>query len=281
MKTGWGFAFVLVAGCAVHATTETTSAQAGCPEGATFAADINACETVSEHAVRMTRQRQEKMQADRAAADAERVRRDRENEACRFSVESFERTCAGVAALDARAAQCTNPIMGPKYREAAASRRRDLAGSVLIDIARRTHDVPAVQDLASPDAVLANIEPAKVRLEELKCLDPAAGATAQQTIDTWAVAVAKAVADENTCRATPACVGARIAVDLCTEISRRKGNFEEIAKEKRNPGGVVNLTYLHQLGEAIQDNDAKIKELRALYKDRTHATFADASCKPR
>jgi len=52
----------------------------------------------------------------------------------------------------------------------------------------------------------------------------------------------------------------------------------EIAQERRNPGGVVDLNALHDLGQRIQDIDAGLPGLKADYKAAAHKPFGEALC---
>ena len=84
---------------------------------------------------------------------------------------------------------------------------------------------------------------------------------------------------EKQCRATPACMGARIAVLICDELGQRRALVQQIATEKANPSGVVNLATLHDLGTSIQSLDAMLADARAAYVKWVHKPLNERACK--
>ena len=69
--------------------------------------------------------------------------------------------------------------------------------------------------------------------------------------------------------------GARIAEQLCPTLVDRRETAAQIAAERRSPGGVVNLSTLHDPGEKLQYNDAMIAKLSAEYTAAAKAPFTE------
>lgn len=84
----------------------------------------------------------------------------------------------------------------------------------------------------------------------------------------------KSIADEETCRGTDACVAARV----CAVLADRDAVAKAIAKEKANPGGVVDLVLLHDLGRQLQDDNAAIPELKAQFQRARAKVFSERMC---
>jgi hypothetical protein len=101
---------------------------------------------------------------------------------------------------------------------------------------------------------------------------------AQTDVEAWAALREKDISDEQTCRATPTCMGARIAVPLCQAIAIRRAAMRGIARERANPARVVDLNTLHELGQQVQEKDAIAADLKARYAAVTHKAFSEASC---
>ena len=114
-------------------------------------------------------------------------------------------------------------------------------------------------------------------VDQLWCYDANAAMKAQTDVEAWAALREKGISDEQTCRATSTCTGARIAVPLCQAIAIRRAAMRGIAQERANPAG-VDLNTLHELGQQVQDNDAIAADLKARYAAVTHKAFSEASC---
>ena len=97
-------------------------------------------------------------------------------------------------------------------------------------------------------------------------------------LDQEAAKVAKMIADEQACRATPTCMAARVAKEICNDIATLKDVKRQIADEKANPGGVVDLELLHGLGERQQANEAAIRDEKAQYLKLAKKPFSEALC---
>lgn len=70
------------------------------------------------------------------------------------------------------------------------------------------------------------------------------------------------VAGEAACRASDKCMGDR----MCALVADRRDVYRQIATEKANPAGVVDLVRLHTLGEEAQSVEATIKVMATWYQ---------------
>jgi hypothetical protein len=89
----------------------------------------------------------------------------------------------------------------------------------------------------------------------------------------WAMKTEGDMDSEMKCRASVVCEAERIAGPLCDAIQDRDDAQRQMAAERRNPSGVVNLATLHDLGERIQIDDATIGNLKARYASKVHRAF--------
>lgn len=150
-------------------------------------------------------------------------------------------------------------------------RMKDLVG----DKARLTD---ALRDREKPKDMIEHVNSARTMTERMRCYDESAAASARADVDAWAVVVENAVADEEKCRVTPKCMGERLTAPLCEAIKQRRDATQEIARERRNPSGVVDMNWLHTLGERVQDAEDAIATLRAKYQSLTHRPFDERAC---
>lgn len=67
---------------------------------------------------------------------------------------------------------------------------------------------------------------------------------------------------EVACRASDKCMGDR----MCALVADRRDVYRQIATEKANPAGVVDLVRLHTLGEEAQSVEATIKVMATWYQ---------------
>lgn len=107
--------------------------------------------------------------------------------------------------------------------------------------------------------------------------------------EAWAAADDAAINQEQACRMTRGCVAARNAArakadleatvgGICEFLSRRAEDVREIAREKANPSGVVDLNVLHVRGGDIQWIDDQLIGLKNHYAALVHKPFALAVC---
>ena len=111
--------------------------------------------------------------------------------------------------------------------------------------------------------------------------DPDATAKTEQ----WVSAMQAAVVVEKACRVDKKCMAKRAAEEaeakfltdvvnpLCAADSSREEARAAIAREKANPGGVVDVTLLHDLGITIQNAEDEMKPLRPRYLAVRHHPF--------
>jgi hypothetical protein len=138
-------------------------------------------------------------------------------------------------------------------------------------------DAPEIRGRQSP---MQMIQAAKTGLTQAQCYTSKQEAIAQSlaVVDQESAQVTKLIADEKSCRITPACIGARIAAEICADLKDRREVQKQINEEKANPGGVVDLELLHSLGERAQADDAAITSEKAQYAKTTHKPFTEALC---
>jgi len=81
---------------------------------------------------------------------------------------------------------------------------------------------------------------------------------------------------EDSCEAADACMAARV----CEAIATRTDIGAQIRRERANPGGVVNLKLLHDLGEQAQALDDLIAARKKRFVSARKKPFAASMCKP-
>jgi hypothetical protein len=139
---------------------------------------------------------------------------------------------------------------------------------------------PHLEAMDTPsDARTTVVQPVLELQAQLRQYDADAADKLQARVDAWSAGVDKQIADEEKCRQTPQCMGDRIALPLCDAIADRRDAAQSIVKERSNPGGVVDLSALHDLGQRIQQDDAAIASLKRQYASAVHKSFSEASCK--
>jgi hypothetical protein len=121
---------------------------------------------------------------------------------------------------------------------------------------------------------LLDVEKTRQAAERLRETDPALVST---TTD-WADRIRRAATAEKVCRTSTECLADRAAKPLCEALSEKKGHQADLAKEKANPAGVVNLAYLHDIGQALQDDDDRIAEAKRAYSAATKLPFRESRC---
>lgn len=112
----------------------------------------------------------------------------------------------------------------------------------------------------------------------LRCYDPSAAAGVDEQVSRWSAALDAAIAQELTCRASPDCMAQRVGAKICGVLADRREAVAAMSRERSNPGGVVDLVTLHDLGEKTQFDDATLGQLRANYTALAHRAFNDATC---
>ena len=217
-------------------------------------------------------------QAERDAHHAERARQDAASAQVHSNIGRAD-SCSGILALEAAAARSSSTDEAERYRKAAAQNRKQQASRIASDLSyETTKPRRAVVDMPNPREVLSPIEATRARLTELRCLDPATADLSEAKVQRWAAAIEKDVSEEEACRASVECMTARAAAPICDAIERRRQWMQDMAKERRNPSGYVNPKYLHELGQSIQDEDAKVAELKPQFAAAAKKPFAESMC---
>ena len=195
-------------------------------------------------------------------------------------------SCAEIDQLEARASTVSE-FTASRYRATAKARRQAQLASRQAEIQKRTSKPYSLPNMDSPEQATADIEPTKHVAAETPCYDATVGAGLVAQVNDWANKLEQSVAEERKCRATPACMrqrkmdieraeAAEVVEQLCPIIADRREAFQQIAAEKQNPGGVVNLVTLHDLGERIQVDDSNIAKLKSQYTAVAHRPFNGA-----
>ena len=171
-------------------------------------------------------------------------------------------SCAWVASLRAKAAM--SPQLATQYADLAQQRHDQRVLEITSQIQSALTRRISWPDLDNPATARDEIPRVYALLDQLWCHDANAAMKAQTDVEAWAALREKGISDEQTCRATPTCMGARIAVPLCQAIAIRRAAMRRIAQERANPAG-VDLNTLHELGQQAEENDAIAADLKARY----------------
>lgn len=200
-------------------------------------------------------------------------------------------SCADIAELERRAST-VGPKTAIRYHDEAA-RRRDtqvqaIKTRLVVEFERAKQwtrayfaagDTPdgARSDLAAPTP-RESFATMRSLIDQLRCYEPDAASEMAKGVDGLAANTETMIADETKCRATPACIGPRMAANLCQWIADRRSAAHDIQTEKKNPAGVVDLVKLHDLGEAVQTLDAQIASGKAQFAKTMSKPFTEAAC---
>ena len=161
------------------------------------------------------------------------------------------------------------PDYAPRDRQAAIPTvKGELDAQLRID--------PHLESMAKPEDARKVYPDVKRRAKMLHCFDTASDAEAR--VEKWLAARDAAIADELKCRASNACMASRVAAQVCATIADKREALAQIAAERRNPGAVVDLSTLHDLGERVQSDDATIAQARARYASLAGHAFSEALC---
>lgn len=161
-------------------------------------------------------------------------------------------------------------------RREATARRNARWGNISSDIFSaipRTehHRISNIED------VEANLEASRAQLSSLRCEGSEyAELPRLQTAIEGSLA---GVRTERACRASDDCMAKRYAQPLCSALELKRNTAKEMARERANPSGVVNLTALNDLGRQSQDAEESIAEARKEYASKTKKPFDEKMCK--
>ncbi|NOU27134.1 MAG: hypothetical protein HOO96_04425 [Polyangiaceae bacterium] len=137
----------------------------------------------------------------------------------------------------------------------------------------------ALAGMTDPNNARRTISHAKAQAALYRCYDPERGGELDERVHEWAQRTEDAIAEELKCRASDVCQAQRIADAACAALADRRDAQQQIALERRSPGGVVNLQLLHDLGERVQADDATITTSKADYATLAKKPFTSALCK--
>ncbi len=173
--------------------------------------------------------------------------------------------------------------LAAQFKDSIAKRRAERARMVSAQASNAMQmNHPSMPDLDDPESALTAVANVRSMLGDLRCYQPEpkdASTRLAADVESWAVTVQKSVDDEKRCRATPRCLDERAAAPICQQIEMRRSAVQDIARERSNPGGAVDLHFLHQLGQNIQEADAQLPSLKAEYRAARKKPFADELCR--
>jgi hypothetical protein len=169
---------------------------------------------------------------------------------------------------DLAAKDCA-PDMEPGTRRAAApTYKGDLDSLLRMD--------PGLSSMNDPNDARKMIEQARAKLKLVRCYDDINGAQLEDHVNAWASALETAIGEELKCRASVECMAVRVWSQICATMADRREAQQQIATERSNPGGAVNLVTLHDLGERIQIDNGNIANLKTQYTAMVHRGFNGA-----
>ena len=141
--------------------------------------------------------------------------------------------------------------------------------------ARRVAQAEQDQRLRCSRGQLDACDPATRAILEKQAADAAQQRQAMQAAQAaQARMVEEKQAADAACQVTPSC----LADNICEYQAARAKAQRDIAVERANPGGVVDLATLHDLGQDIQTDSAAIASLKPQYAAYAHAQFNEATC---
>lgn len=207
-------------------------------------------------------------------ADARKLRAD--TIAFERDVANIGTSCDALNQFDQGAAN-VGAVTADRYKLVSQTERAKQVGVRRQEIQKRTTKTLRLAE-ANLDDVRKLIAEACALPAGITCFDPEAAKTTTAEVETWATSLEGQIAEEEKCRATPACMGARVAEQLCPVLDERRETAAAITTEKRNPAGVVNLATLHDLGQKLQYEDAMIARLKSEYAAAAKKPFTAGAC---
>jgi len=188
----------------------------------------------------------------------------------------------GQQQVECQRAQVQAQIAAAQRQQAVAKEKAEM----LAILQRQLQEARAPGFLASLSAADLAAYPTKIRSENARVAEIFAdlGLPKQdeQTAQAAEAETTDKVAKEQTCRATPQCMTDRQAkalrADMCADIAEIKDMQERISIERANPSGVVDLRELHDDGDTIQRDQAKLATEKSAYAKLTHKSFTASAC---
>jgi hypothetical protein len=277
-----GLALVVLTGCVIREKRDPQEEARARYAAASAERDRHSAERRAQSDPERSRRMQESAVRERAVrTEAKEDARVRDAlKALRGSCRELDELEATIEPPLAELEPETRGEVAARIRKRVEDRRREHASLITSKVEHAMGQRSDMAEVESPDDGLGQVEEARRTLAELDCYRPDASRAADLRVrlDAWAASVERGVAEEKRCRATPLCMGDRIAEPLCEAIRDRRLCFEQMATERRNPSGYVNKGTLHDLGRQIQDDDAKIAALRKEYAHVARVPFSEARC---
>jgi hypothetical protein len=185
-------------------------------------------------------------------------------------------SCDAISSFETGATR-VGDVTADRYRRVGRSRRDEQVGLHRQEIQKRTTKPLRLAE-ANLDDVRKLIAETRPLPAGITCFDPDAAKVTAGEVQAWATSLESQIAAEEKCRATPACMGARIAEQLCPILDERRETAAAISTERSNPAGVVNLATLHDLGQKLQYEDAMIARLKSEYATAAKRPFTTGAC---
>lgn len=208
----------------------------------------------------------------------------------RLEVRQSGGSCEDVARLERLMAAAEGPAR-EIYRSAVRERSEAGLGGALrraADLGRFSRGWWVVGDLedgAHSDAPDPTAEFARVRadLGAARCFDPERVDAALAVVDELEPMMSAYRAEEIKCRKAPACRARRVAIRhaaaACGLVDQERAILESIRLERANPAGVVSLSTLHGLGDALRATREELGIARAEFAKLTKQRFSAEICK--
>jgi len=199
-------------------------------------------------------------------------------------VNSLGSSCTDLAELERRAEVARAPRVAERYRDEAAMRRRAAVESLRVRVVMALSGsedwTPALfAEAEEPGAgPRADVETARAAVEQMRCYDATRAAQIAGNVDGIRAQIDAMIAIETKCRASAPCMATRAAATICALAAERREAAQEIQTERRNPGGVVDLVRLHNLGETVQALDGRIATAKVDYTKAARKPFTASMC---
>lgn len=87
------------------------------------------------------------------------------------------------------------------------------------------------------------------------------------------------IAAETACRASARCLDERAAATACSALADKRALVDDMARERSNPSGVVDLVTLHELGADIQVKEGIYAAAVADFRAQRHKPFSESLCR--
>jgi hypothetical protein len=223
------------------------------------------------------------IQAD-VAAKQKQAREDRQNQMQALntwvvSLHALTDSCDDFKKADEMLAAAPNQGLIDTYGKEIAGKKRSAVSMRKMEIDRQmrvaSKPLRDLDDLSEPKQAIVNV---RQLVTDLSCYDAEAAATASTNVEAWAAKRNNEITAEESCRASTECMDVRAAQAICQTIDDRRQAGKDMAREKQNPSGYVNMTALHDLGSQIQDDDEKLPQMKKEFAASQHHPFNERLC---